>query len=566
MKTPAIVTTHRRQDGSRSVIPSSLIVTVVSVYILFYYTQSYALSWTMNRTIQAQEIYSDNIALAPSGSQQGAFVESITPGVTITGQSARSNMSLNYQMQNLYNAGGDNSLSTYNQLSSSSRNTFIPNTLFLNSTSSISQQYINNSQLGASNIHGSSNSTNVYSFDLAPSWTPHFANYANGSFLVNANTMATGANASSSNSTSTLAPISNTFNLAEIMTLNSGAYFQRVNWYLSFNNNESYEANSPTVSYQNSSARVSVPINAYFNIFTQGGYSSNSYQSTTGASNSGAYYTVGGQWMPSQRFSLTAGVGNNSFVTVFFSPMPRLTTTTTSSDNAVATSFGQSSGTTAGVTTGATAGTTTGIGGSGNSGQNWQTAINYLAPRSTWTLSHTNTTTTSQQILAQNQLVNPLTNTGINTGINTGPNQYYLGGPILTNDVIVTTAWNLSVSFNTGKSTFNVNAYDQNYTYQNGVGNNQQTIGVSGTWNWSFASKTRAFLTPTWQTTKNPGSANSDFYMIALGINRTITAQVNGTLQLQHMNQTSETSNLNNLLPTSGYQENRATATLSTRF
>ena len=614
MKTPAIALTHLHQDGLRSVIPSMLIlntphpfalnlskgrdmgmrilwaraenpftlgqyfsernrrtwqekipaisrliVTVLlSVYVLFYHTQSYALSWTINRNVQAQEIYSDNIALARSGSQRGAFVESITPGVAITGQSAISSMSLNYQMQNLYNAGGNNGLSIYNQLSSNSRNTFIPNTLFLNSSSSISQQYINNSQLGASNINGSSNSTNVYNFGLSPSWTPHFSNYANGSFLVNANTTAVGANANSSNNTSTLAPLSNTFNLAETMSLSSGAYFQRVNWGMSFNNNESFVANSQNISYQNLSARVSVPINAYFNVFTQGGHSSNSYQSTTGATNSGTYYTAGGQWTPSQRFNLTVGAGNNSYVTVFFSPMPRLTSTTTYSNNAVGTSFGQSSGATAGVTTGATTGTTAGIGGSGNSGQNWQTAMNYQAPRSTWTLTHTNTTTTAQQILAQNQLVNPLTNTG--------PNQYNIGGPILTNSVIVTTAWNLSVSFTTGKSTFNVNAYDRNYSYQSGIGNNQQTIGVTGTWNWPFASKTSAFLTPTWQTTKNPGSTNSQYYSVALGMNRTITPQLNGTLQLQHINQTSEVSNVNNLLPTTGYQENRATATLSMRF
>ena len=364
MKIPAIVSTCLHRDGSRSVILSSLtlntavehtkisastavfrsIVTVISIYVLFYHTQSYALSWTINRTLQAQEIYSDNIALAPSGSQRGAFVESIAPG-----------MSLNYQMQNLYNAGGNNGLNIYNQLSSSSRNTFIPNTLFLNSSSSISQQYINNNQLGASNINGSNNSNNVYSFGLAPSWTPHFANYANGSFQANANTTAIGANANSS-SNSTLAPLSNTFNLAETMSLNSGAYFQRVNWNLSFNNNESFVANSQNISYQNISARVSVPINAYFNVFTQGGHSSNSYQSTNGATNSGTYYTVGGQWTPSQRFNLTVGAGNNSFVTVFFSPMPRLTTTTTYSDNAVGTSFGQSmTGATTGTTTGSTA-------------------------------------------------------------------------------------------------------------------------------------------------------------------------------------------------------------------
>ena len=538
-----------------------LIFTTANLYIVFFSHQAHAISWTLNKTIQAQEIYSDNIALAPSGSQQGAFVEAINPVVMITGQSPLSNMNLNYRMQNLYNAGGNNSFNTYNQLQSSSRSTFIPNTLFLNSTSSISQQNINNNQIGASNINGSSNSSNVYTFGLTPIWTPYISNYANGSFQVNANTMATSSNASSF-SNSTLTPISNTFNLAETMRLNSGTYFQRVRWNLAFNNNESYVATGKNVSYQNSSARISIPFNAYFNVFTQGGYSNTSYQSSTGTSNNGAYYTAGGQWQPSQIFSLTVGAGNNSYATVFISPMPRLTWTTTYSDNSIGTSFGQSSTATsmASTTTSASnTAATSGIGGSGNSGQNWQTALHYQAARSTWSLTHINTTTTSQQILAQNQqLVNPVTNLG--------PNQYIINNPILTNNVIVSTAWNLSVSFNPGKSTVTLNAYDQDYTYLNSNKNNQKVIGVSGNWSWPFASKTSLYLRPTWQTITNQGTANSEYYRATVGLNRTITPTLNGILEFQHMNKSSNMSTINELSPISGYQENRVTATLSMRF
>ncbi|MCX7082559.1 MAG: TIGR03016 family PEP-CTERM system-associated outer membrane protein [Methylococcales bacterium] len=538
-----------------------LIITMANLCIVFLSHQAHAISWTITKTIQAQEIYSDNIALAPSGSQQGAFVEAINPGFLISGKSPLSTMNLNYRMQNLYNAGGNNSLNIYNQLQSSSRSTFIPNTLFLNSTSSISQQNINNNLIGASNLNGSSNSSNVYTFGLAPIWTPHISNYANGTFQVNANTIATSSNASSS-SNSTLAPISNTFNLVETMGLNSGTYFQRVRWNLAFNNNESYVATGQNVSYQNSSARVSVPINAYFNVFTQGGYSNTSYQSSTRSANNGAYYTAGGQWQPSQRFSVTLGVGNNSFATVFISPMTRLTWTTTYSDNSVGTSFGQLSTTTSTANTtntGTNTAATSGIGGSGNSGQNWQTALHYQAPRSTWSLTHINTTTTSQQILAQNQqLVNPVTNLG--------PNQFIINNPILTNNVIVSKAWNLSVSFKPGKSTVTLNAYDQDYTYLNSNGNKQKIIGVSGNWSWPFASKTSLYLRPTWQTISNQGSANSQYYMTLVGLNRAITPNLNGIVEFQHMNRSSSISTINQLIPITGYEENRVTATLSMRF
>jgi hypothetical protein len=576
MKTEPIISTNLNKKVSRLVKPSLLIVTVVSVYIILYHSQSYALSWTITPSVQTQEIYSDNITLAPSGSEQSAFVTAINPGVSITGQSPRSTMNFNYRMQNLYNAGGNNSLSIYNQLLSSSHNTFIPNKLFLDSNTSISQQNINNNLVGANNINGSANSTNVYSFGLSPYWTPHFANYASGIARVNFNTIATGGGSTSNNNfnsplnttNNNSNSMSDSVNLAETINLNSGSYFQRVNWNLSFNNNENYRINSPTISFQNSNGRIGVPINAYFNVFAQGGYSNNNYQSSavnnTGNNSSGAYYTVGGQWKPSQRFNVTVGAGNNSFVTVFLSPMARLTSTTTYSNNAVGTNFGQYSPGNAGGNTGQNSPAF----GGGNSGQNWTTAINYQTRRSTWRLTHNNTTTTSQQILAQNQIfpAQNLTNNGIS---NTDLNQRIINNPTLTNQVIVTKTWNLSVSFTPGKSTFSANVYDQDYTYQTS-GNNQKVIGVSGTWNWPFATRTSAYVRPQWQHIDNQGSANnSQYYTVAIGMNRTITSQLNGVLEFRHMTQTSN-GNANNILPGIGlandYQENRVTASLFMRF
>ena len=574
MKTQPLVSTNPYREESRLIIPSSLIVTVVSVYILFFYTESYALSWTINRTVQAQEIYSDNIRLS-SSNKQSAFVTSLNPGFSILGKSPRSNLNFNYRMQNIYNAGGNNGLNIYNQLQSNSHNIFIQNKLFLDSNTSISQQNINNNRIGADNINGSGNSTNVYTFGLSPYWTPHFGNYAYGTLRGNFNTIATGASSSSNNNSGTLTSsnnnlntISNSVNLAETINLNNGTYFQRVNWNLSFNNNENYRLNSPNVKFQNSNARVSTPINKYFNVFAQGGYTNNDFQSTTGSNNSGFYYTVGGQWKPSQLYSITAGAGNNSFVTVYISPMQRLNWTTTYSNNAVGTNFGQYSGLNGGVNGGVSSGINSGINGGGNSGQNWQTALNYRTRRSTWTLTHNNNTTTSQQILAQNQIF-PVQNQLGNPLSNPEPNPRIINNPNLTNEVIVTKTWNFSVSFNTGKSTLSANAYDQDYVYQLS-GNNQKIIGVSGTWNWPFASKTSAYIRPQWQHIDNQGSANNtQYYTVVIGVNRSITSQLNGLLEFRHVNQTSD-GNADNFLSGNGfannYQENRATASLFMRF
>lgn len=556
---------------------NGLFLVVVFIYVLLHCEQSYALSWTMIPSVQTQEIYSDNINLAPSGSEKSAFVTSVNPGFSINGQSARSTMNFNYRMQNLYNAGGNNGLSIYNQLQSNSHNVLLPNKFFIDSNSSISQQNINNNLIGTSNINGSNNNTTVYNFGISPYWTPRFANYASGIARMNFNTIATGGGNTANNTN--INSISDSFNLAETINLQSGSYFQRINWNFSFNNNENYRINSPTISFQNTNGRIGIPINAYFNVFTQGGYSNNNYQSNSinnnGNTNTGAYYTVGGQWRPSQRFNITAGAGNNSFVTVFASPMPRITTTTTYSNNAVGTNFGQYSpgnatgntGQNSQATGGGNAGQNSPATGGGNSGQNWTMAWKYQARRSSWTLTHNNTTTTSQQILSQNQIV-PAENLANNLISNSDLNQRIINNPSLTNQVIVTKTWNLSSSFTPGMSTFSANIYADDYTYQT-VGNNQNVIGLSSSWIWPFASKTSGYLRPQWQHIENQGTTNnSQYYTIAIGINRTFTSRLNGVLEFRHMNQTSNGNENNVQLDglTNDYQENRVTASLFMRF
>lgn len=562
-----LISDYNNKKDSQPKVIFFLFVLVITIYLLLHCQQSVAISWTITPTVQTQEIYSDNINLASSGNEKAAFVTSVNPGFSIKGQSTRSTMTFNYRMQNLYNAGGNNGLSIYNQLQSNSNNVLIPNKFFIDSNSSISQQNINNNLIGTSNINGSNNNTTVYNIGVSPYWTPRFANYASGIARMNFNTISTGGGNVSNNTDA----ISDSVNLAETINLQSGTYFQRINWNFSFNNNENYRIDSPTISFQNTNGRLGVPINAYFNVFTQGGYSSNNYQSTsvntTGNTDSGAYYTVGCQWRPSQRFNITAGAGNNSFVTVFFSPMSRLTTTSTYSNNAVGTNFGQYSPGNTGQNSPAVGGQNTPATGGGNSGQNWTMAWNYQAKRSKWTLTHNNTTTTSQQILGQNQIF-PAENVANNQIGNSDLNQRIINNPTLTNQVIVTKTWNFSSSFTPGKSTFSANVYSDDYTYQT-VGNNQNIIGANGTWNWPFASKTSAYLRPQWQHIDNQGSTdNSQYYTVAIGINRNFTSRLNGVLEFRHMNQTSN-GNENNDLPgglTNDYQENRVTASIFMRF
>jgi len=506
--------------------------------------QAYAFDVTIRPSVFTQEIYSDNINLSQSGHEKSAFVTEVSPGVSIIGRSALSTLNLNYRMQNLYNAGGNKGITTANQLQYNSHNTFITNRLFLDSRSSISQQNTNINQQANDNISGSGNSTTVSTFGVSPYWTPHFGNYANGNLRLNFDTLTTGSS-SNSNSSSSLNTISDTVTVGEIIQLNSGTEFKRVNWNLSHNNTENYRSGGNDVKFQNSNAIVRTYLNKYFNVFARGGYSNNSFRSTTNTNNNGLFYTFGGQWKPSQYYSIEAGAGNNSYVTVNISPMQRLSWNTTFRKNAI------------------------GL----NTGKTWQTALNYRTRQSTWALTHDNDTTTVQDILLQQQSA-----TG-NTRLDAAANQSVqrpISNPTFSDEVIVRKIWNLSTSYNTGKSTVSASAYNQDRVSQ--VSGDKQIVrGLSATWNWQFASRTSAYIRPGWQQTDSTASSvaatnsKSNRYDLAIGLNRSITTRLNGRLEFRHVNQTSDSNtNTNGSQPldlnTNGYQENRATASLFMRY
>lgn len=513
------------------------------VCLLSYYEHTYAFDVTIKPSVSTQEIYSDNINLSQSGNEKSAFVTEMSPGVSIIGRSARSTLDLNYRMQNLYNAGGSNGIKIANQLQYNSHNTFIPNRLFLDSHSSLSQQNTNNNQIANDNISGTGHSTNVSTFGISPYWTPHFGNYANGNLRLNFDTVTTSTGSSSSNgSSSALNTISDTIKIAEIIQMNSGTEFQRFNWSLSHNNTENYRLGSDDVKFQNTDAVVRTYLNKHFNVFARGGYSKNTFQSTTNTNKNGLSYTFGGQWKPSQYYSIEAGAGNNSYVTVDISPIQRLNWSTTFRKNSI------------------------GL----NSGKTWQTALNYRTRQSIWALTHDNDTTTIQEILLQQQIftvqdpfgnviTDPVTNQAVQRAINI---------PTLSDEVIVRKKWNFSASLNTGKSTVGLNAYNEDRVFQVS-GNNEVVRGLSATWNWQFASKTSAYIRPLWQQTDKGTNIKDDRYDLLIGVNRSITSHINGKLEFRHVNQSSD-NNTNVFQPlgsnASNYQENRATASLFMRY
>lgn len=522
----------------RRISSTALTVRLVGLLSCLPWHPSYAANWTFSPNLLFQEIYSDNLGLAAPGSGAVAgLASSVSPGFGVSRQSAFGNLNLNYRLQGVYNGAGDNAITAYNQLQFNANHTLVPNKFFLNASSSISQQNLSSTQVATDNV-SSNNRTSVNTFSLSPTWTPHFGNYAYGRIGGNFSSFSTNNSSLTNNTTVSGAGsgISDAITYGENVQLNSGTAFKSIGWNLMFNNLETQQLSASNIRYQNATATIRDYLSKTVNFFVQGGYANNDLQSSLagGSANNGVFYTVGAQWNPSRIYSFEVGGGNNSHVTFSFNPMRRLRWVTTFNDNAI------------------------GL----NPGQTWQTALTYQARRATWSLTHNNSTTTTQALLLEKGSVI----------YNTGPNQYVqfpILIPTLGNQVYLTQTWNLSVSFYMGKSNFMVGAFNQSRQSQN-VGNNavnsnltENVNGINASWNWQFTPKTSTYVVPRWQQISGQFSE----YDVSVGLNRSFTSRINGRLEFRHINQSSSIATTTATIPANGsFEENRATASLFVRF
>lgn len=526
-----------------------------------YSGSSLALDWRITPNLSAREVFSDNLMLS-QGNKKSGFVSEIDPGLSLYGSSPWSSFNLNYRLQGLYNAGGRDAVDINHQLNMNSLYQAIRNKLFIETSSSISQQNISNAFVSTDNISGNGSRIESKTFSISPYWTPSFGQYANGLFKV-------GYNKSSFDNSngSTVSPLlSSNLNLisdSETYTrqarLTSGSAFNRVSWGLNYSSQQQNRVSGQDVRFEQYQGDTRYYINRKFNVFGQAGYSNNDYQTLSNSINNGFFYTFGAQWSPSRWYSLEAGYGNNKHVTMQFNPSANLNSNVTYRDKSV------------------------GL----NTGSSWDASFNYLFKQAAIGFNYSQETTTLQQLLTQQgfflrdssgnftQVANTqdlftqgflsLDSSGnLIKGPNYNNSQLVFNPFDLVDDVIIRKRGNLTFSYQTGKSSYNASMFNERRTYGKRTGEDL-SYGVSGGWQWQYEPRLSFYLQPSWMHTEGSLSSNTR-YDVALGVSRSVPINLgrpllmNTGLELRHINLMSDSAQFG------GYVENRATANFNVRF
>ena len=338
--------------------------------------------------------------------------------------------------------------------------------------------------------------------------------------------------------------------------LSSGSKFSKIRWTLNYSSQEQYRASANNdVRFEQYQGNIRYYLNRKFNVFANVGYENNRFQTLNNSINNGFFYTFGGQWNPSRWYSFEAGYGNNKHVTMRFNPSANLMGHVTYRNKDI------------------------GL----NKGNSWDADIRYIAKQAVVNFRYSQDTTTVQQILAQQAVFNPSNAefdpeteqfvdsvTGLIfdpvTGQILNPNL-----PIFVDDVLINKRANLTFSYRTGKSSYNLSVYNSRRSYELSP-QEDNTYGASGNWNWRFAPRLSFYLRPSWQISDISNPVNNSIvatgnerYDVALGLTRAIPINLgrplmmNTRLEFRHISQMSD-------LSTNDYTENRATANFAVRF
>jgi hypothetical protein len=499
---------------------SNLTLDSVSVSTLAFLDSASDIKWTLRPRISLAQMYSDNIRLTATD-EKAALVTEVRPGISINSNSSRGNLDLNYSLQGIYNAQGDSGVDIYNQLQMDADCEFVRNNFFVESAVSIGQQNSSNRRIVSDNISGGEASSTITTFMLSPYWTPHFKGFADGEFRLTYDRVSSARGNDS---------LSTANSWSQDVYLTSGHDFSLFSWSFLFNNRSSSSAGQD-VNYQDTQLETRYAIARKYSVFARLGHSDNSFSSNSNSNRNGVFYTFGGQWKPSKRFSIEAGYGNNKFITVDVSPFNRLHWITTYSKNDI------------------------GL----NTGDRWESELNYNTRRTIWRLSYTEDTTTTQQTLLDQQIFTSANTFGSQTQTPYS-NRRELGLTSLTDEVFTSKTAEASVSFRTGKSNISAEVFKILRTFEES-GNEEKVEGLSASWGWQFSRRSRSNLRAGWQKTESDGfDAFSDdrLYFSAI-ITRNFLAHLNGSIEYQYVDQNSN-DKLNE------YLENRITAKLTLQF
>jgi len=266
--------------------------------------------WDFTPRLSIGETYTDNVRLAEDG-ERGDFITTITPGISVRGESPRLSTSIDYNLQQLLYAHETRFDSTNHQLQGLASATLVEDWLYFDTQSQVSQQNIDNRGRITNNNRGpDGNRRDVVSYEFTPRLEHTFGSWFNLSSSYTHQTLDQSGGATG------FVGGNSSVEEAWQVSVGSGRRFARfpvrlttLHRQVDFDDGRSFELKSY-------SGEGSYVLNRKLRMTATGGYDKNTFPTARG-NNSGPFWTVGGTWTPSERTTLSGNWGNRFFGDTF---------------------------------------------------------------------------------------------------------------------------------------------------------------------------------------------------------------------------------------------------------
>lgn len=269
--------------------------------------------WTFDPRLLMESTYTDNVLLAPRG-EEGDFVFTITPGLSVRGIGPRHKTAVDYNLQRLEYLDKSELGSTNHQMQANIDASLLPEWMSLRTTSSMRQEQIDNRGLVTRGNRGpNDNRRDVLTYAFAPRVEHRFGSLGTARLeyeraMIDQKSGPQAFNGFASGGSSDEDRYS--------IDLSSGNDFERFPTSVYAASREVRFDNGRTNRIANAGLRASYVVNRKFKVNTTGGVEKNSSFSGSGRQ-SGVVWSLGGTWTPSVRTSFDANWGDRYFGKTF---------------------------------------------------------------------------------------------------------------------------------------------------------------------------------------------------------------------------------------------------------
>ncbi len=277
-----------------------LLILILLAMVSAYGNTAYAGNWNIEPVISIDETYSDNISLAPSGSEQGDLITSISPGFTLNRKGRRLDFGLTYSLQKLLYLDNSQNDDVFKNLNINSQSELIDEHLFVDfNLRSSPQNTSNTGRTATDNLSVTNDRSDVTTYQINPHWEQRFGSFSDLDVGFKRNEI-------DSNTLS-----GSTSNAIEL-NLSSGPRFTRFLWELDFENEKILNDSGSNSRFTTIKGDIRYLLTRKVALLFTLGKDSNKFSSSSGDTD-GLLWNVGGAWNPSTRTSFEATFGERFF-------------------------------------------------------------------------------------------------------------------------------------------------------------------------------------------------------------------------------------------------------------